>query len=152
MDSAPTYLTAILSLLLFYFLLLFKYIGLHFPPTTVPCPIHAHLLPSFYLLIFRERGTEGDREGEKHQCVVAFHTPPTGDLARNPGMCPDWEWNWRPFGSQAGAQSLSRTATAKYVFLNHTIAACVRLGAWSALPGSTGTEIGALSVLAICEG
>ena len=38
-------------------------------------------------------------EGEKYQCVVAFHTLPTGDLAHNPGMCPDWELNWRPFGS-----------------------------------------------------
>ena len=25
---------------------------------------------------------------------------PTGDLAHNPGMCPDWELNWQPFGSQ----------------------------------------------------
>ena len=25
----------------------------------------------FYLLIFRERGREGEREGKKHQCVVA---------------------------------------------------------------------------------
>ena len=40
----------------------------------------------------------------KHQCVVASHTPPTGDLASSPGMCPDWELNLRPFGSQAGAQ------------------------------------------------
>ena len=46
-----------------------------------------------YLFIFRERGREGGREGEKHQCVVASHTPPTGDLARNPGMCPDWDLN-----------------------------------------------------------
>ena len=35
----------------------------------------------------------GEREGEKHQCVVASHAPLTGDLASNPGMCPDWEWN-----------------------------------------------------------
>ena len=35
--------------------------------------------------------------GEKHQCVVASPTPPTGDLAGNTGMCPDWESNWRPF-------------------------------------------------------
>ena len=28
-----------------------------------------------------------------------------GDLAHNPGMCPDWEWNQRPFGSQASTQS-----------------------------------------------
>ena len=36
---------------------------------------------------------EGEREGEKHQCVVASHISLTGDLARNPGMCPDWELN-----------------------------------------------------------
>ena len=55
------------------------------------------------LLIFRERGREREREGEK--CMVAFHTPSTGDLAHNPGMYPDWESNWQPFGSQADAQS-----------------------------------------------
>ena len=59
----------------------------------------------FYLFIFRERGKEGEREGKKHQCVVASRAPPTGDLACNPGMCPDWEWNLWPFGSQAGMQS-----------------------------------------------
>ena len=36
--------------------------------------------------IFREGG---EIEGKKHQCVVAAHVAPTGDLARNPGMCPD---------------------------------------------------------------
>ena len=46
-----------------------------------------------YLFIFRERGREGEREEEKHQCVVASHVAPTGDLAPNPGMCPDWELN-----------------------------------------------------------
>ena len=58
-------------------------------------------LKIFYLLIFRERG----REGEKHECVVASPTPPTGDMACNPGMCPDWEWEGWPFGLQAGTQS-----------------------------------------------
>ena len=33
-----------------------------------------------------------------------LHTP-YWDLARNPGMCPDWESNWRLFGLQAGTQS-----------------------------------------------
>ena len=61
----------------------------------------------FYLLIFRERGKEGEREGEKHQCVVASHTPPTGDLAHNAGMCPDWESNQQPFGSQLALNPLS---------------------------------------------
>ena len=36
---------------------------------------------------------KGESEGEKHRCVVACHEPLTGDLARNPGMCPDWESN-----------------------------------------------------------
>ena len=60
----------------------------------------------FYLFTFRENGREGGREGEKHQQrVVASHVPPTEDLARNPGMCSDWESNWQPFGSQASTQS-----------------------------------------------
>ena len=37
--------------------------------------------------------------------MLVSHTSPTGDLARNPGMCPHWEWNLRPFGSQASIQS-----------------------------------------------
>ena len=61
------------------------------------------------LFIFRERGREGEREGErkgeKHQCVVASHAPPTGDVAHNLGMSPDWESNQQPLGSPACAQS-----------------------------------------------
>ena len=46
-----------------------------------------HFLKRFYL--FLERGEkEGEWEGEKHQCVVVSHAPPTGDVARNTGMCP----------------------------------------------------------------
>ena len=59
----------------------------------------------FVYFIFRQRGREGEREGEKHQRVVASHSPPTGDLACDPGMCPDWELNWQPSGSQAATQS-----------------------------------------------
>ena len=42
--------------------------------------------------------------------MVASRMPPTGDLAHNPGMCPAWESNQRPFDSQAGAQPLSHTS------------------------------------------
>ena len=38
-------------------------------------------------------------------CDCLTHTHPTGDLACNPGICPDWESNWQPFGSQARTQS-----------------------------------------------
>ena len=59
-------------------------------------PLSSHFLKRFYLFIFREREREGEREGEKHQCVVASLVTPTGDLAHNPDMCPDWEWNCDP--------------------------------------------------------
>ena len=52
----------------------------------------------------------GGRKGEKHQCVVASHLGHTGDLAYNPGMCPDWESNWQPFGSQAALNPLNHTS------------------------------------------
>ena len=77
-------LSAYLSILGFYIILLFR---------------------RFYFFIFRERGRKGERKGKKHQCVAASHTPPTGDLVHNPGMCFDWELNRRPFGSQASTQS-----------------------------------------------
>ena len=38
-----------------------------------------------------QRGRERERAGEKPQCVVASCAHPIGDLARNPGVCPDWE-------------------------------------------------------------
>ena len=59
----------------------------------------------FYYYLFLDRREGREKEREKHQCVVASHTPPTGDLAHNPGVCPDWELNQRSFGSQASAQS-----------------------------------------------
>ena len=38
------------------------------------------ILRRFYLFNFRQRG----REGERHQCVVASHAPPTGDPGPQP--------------------------------------------------------------------
>ena len=61
-------------------------------------------------IIFRERGREGEKEGESHQCVVASCTPHTGDLAHNPGMCPDRESNRQPFGLQPMLNPLSYTS------------------------------------------
>ena len=62
------------------------------------------------LFIFRERGREGDRQGEKHQWVVASDKPPTGDLARNAGMCPDWESNGYPLVQRPALSPLSHTS------------------------------------------
>ena len=51
------------------------------------------ILVSFFFLVdfihlFLERGKEGEREGEKYQCVVASCAPPTGDLACKPRHVP----------------------------------------------------------------
>ena len=64
----------------------------------------------FYLFTFRERRREGEREGEKHQCVrdhrsVASCSPPTWDLACSPGMCPTWPSSHWSLRSHIGAQS-----------------------------------------------
>ena len=45
----------------------------------------------FYLFIFRERGREGERE-ETSMCGCLSHSL-YWDLARNPGMRPEWESN-----------------------------------------------------------
>ena len=58
------------------------------------------------MYFFRERGREGEREGEKHQCVVSSCVPPTGYLDHNPGLCPHCESNRQPFGSQDGTQCI----------------------------------------------
>ena len=60
---------------------------------------------SFFIYVLLERGREGEREEERHQCAIASHVSRTEDLVHNPGMCPDWESNQRPFDSQAGTQS-----------------------------------------------
>ena len=57
-----------------------------------------------YRVIFRERGREGEREAEKHQCVVAPRTPQTVDLPCNPGVCPDWELIQQLFSLQNNTQ------------------------------------------------
>ena len=75
-------------------------------------------LKDFIYFIFTQRGREGERGGEKHQCVVASPMPPTGNLACNPGLCPDWESNQQPFGSQPTLNTLNYTSQGlKMIFL-----------------------------------
>ena len=51
-----------------------------------------------FIDLFLERGEGKEKEGEKHQCVLASHMSSTGDLVHNPGMGPDWESNQWLFG------------------------------------------------------
>ena len=48
-------------------------------------------------------------------CGCLSCTPYWGP-ARNPGICPDWESNWRPFGSQARTQSTEPHQKGRYFF------------------------------------
>ena len=56
---------------------------------------------------FRKRGREGERQKdidvrEKHQSVSSRTHPDTG-LNHSLAMCPDWELNLQPFGTQDNA-------------------------------------------------
>ena len=84
------------------------FFGLPFPVSYLKITLLLYFLifvKDFYLFIYFYTEGKGEREGGKHHCVVASCMPPTGDLACNPGMCPDWEWNEWPFGSPASTQS-----------------------------------------------
>ena len=61
------------------------------------------------LFLYFQKEGEGGRKGRSMdageiQQSVSPHTSPSEDLARNPGTCPDWDSNQRPFASQASAQ------------------------------------------------
>ena len=56
-----------------------------------------------YLLLEKER--QGRKRGTETSTCGCLSRAPTGDLARNPGMRPDWESNQQPFDSKAGDQS-----------------------------------------------
>ena len=64
-----------------------------------------------FIYLFLERGEGRETERERNINVwLPLMWPPTGDLACNPGMCPDWESNQRPFGSQPVLNPLSYTS------------------------------------------
>ena len=50
--------------------------------------------------MYFERGKRREKERERNIDWLPPTRPPTRGLACNPGMCPEWELNWRPFSSQ----------------------------------------------------
>ena len=63
---------------------------------------YQHLFLKYFIYSFLDRG-------ERREKIVIVWLPLTcptpRNLAHNPGMCPDWELNQRPFGSQVSVQS-----------------------------------------------
>ena len=104
------------------------YVGLYFLKTTIlSLFLQWKRIPFIYFF----RGGEG-REKERGRNIsvwekhwlVASCTPQSGDLAHNPGMCPDQELNQRPFSSLPNTQStephqpgLKRIPFKEYSFL-----------------------------------
>ena len=71
------------------------------------------------IYLFKTAG-KGRRKGgrEVSMCGCLSRTPHWGhDLACKPGMCPDRELNWQPFGLQAGVQSTEPHQPADHAIL-----------------------------------
>ena len=48
-----------------------------------------------FIYLFLGRGEGREKEGERNINVwLPLVCPAPGNLAHNPGMCPDWELNW----------------------------------------------------------
>ena len=65
-------------------------------------PMHIFLKILFIYVKEGEGRRKRGRETSMYGCLLLTLT---GDLACNPGMCPDWELNQQPFGSQVSTQS-----------------------------------------------
>ena len=77
----------------------------HTPRCVLPMALYSNnvnLSYYIYLFISKQRGRERGRETS--MCGYLSHAL-IGGLSHNPGMFPNWESKWWPFGLQAGAQS-----------------------------------------------
>ena len=77
---------------------------------TISCPNVFLYLKKYFVCQFLERGKGGRKRGrETWMWERNIHWLPlahalTGDWAHNPGLCPDWESNQRPFALWDDAQ------------------------------------------------
>ena len=90
--------------------------------TLLLCTCCQHVLCNFkkyFIYLHLEKWEGKERDGEKYQCVIACCTCLLlgMDLARNPGMCPDWESNMATL-CFAGPSSKNLATPARAVLCN----------------------------------
>ena len=76
-------------------------------PTPPSCfsPYFSFFFLKDFIYLFLERGEGREKEGGETSMYGCLLSTPTGDMAHNPGMCPDWKLNRSHFGLQASTQS-----------------------------------------------
>ena len=80
-------------------------VSLHFRDRETNIKPNLGFKKKIFIYLFLERGDKREKERERNISVCTSCIPPTGDLAQDPGMCPDWESKEQPFGSQVSTQS-----------------------------------------------
>ena len=68
------------------------------------------------MYLFLERG-EGKKTGRETSLYERETCPQQGDLAHNPGVCPDWEQDQRPSAHRPVLHPLSHTNQGCLLFL-----------------------------------
>ena len=70
-----------------------------------------------FIYLFLEGGERREKERERNISVrLRLMCPIPGNLASNPGMCPDWESTQWPFGSQPTLNPLTYTSQGYFFF------------------------------------
>ena len=72
----------------------------------------------YFILLFRQMGMEGEREGEKCQCVVASSMPPTGDLAHNQACALIGNQTGNPLVCRPVLNPLSHTSQGRFLYID----------------------------------
>ena len=80
-----------------------KYCSFWFPHIPQSAPLNIFFKDFIYLFLETGEGREKERERNISVWLPLMH--PQWGPGHNPGMCPDWELNLQPSGSQVSAQS-----------------------------------------------
>ena len=66
-------------------------------------------------------GRKGEREGEKHQCVIASHSPPTGDLPETQACALTGNPTSNPLVRRPALNPLNHSSQGKNKYFKETI-------------------------------